>query len=183
MSFSIKYNCVCVRGFSLIESYLGFEEWYSLLGSINDSTHKLIFEVLYYTGCSESELINLKFSDFNFKSSSIKFKDRISAIPLQLSLKIKKINLKPADHIFSSRQSSRISSKRIQQIVSEISLRNIGKRITPQDIRTLHVCHALVKSQSIISISKQTGLKAQRIAQITEAYRDVLNRIAVRYEL
>ena len=184
MSFLIIYYCECVWGFSLASSYLGFEEWYSLVGSIDDEKKRLIFDIFYYAGCSESELINIKFSDINYKSSSIKFKNRVSAIPMQLSLKLKSIkHTNSSDYLFSSRQSSKMSSKRIQQIVSETSMNNFGKRITPQDIRTLHVCHALIKNQSILSISDQTGLTTQRIAQIVETYKNILKRNAMRYEL
>ena len=184
MSFLIIYYCECVWGFSLASSYLGFEEWYSLVGSIHDEKTRLIFELFYYSGCSESELINIKFSDINFKSSSIKFKDRISAIPLQLAFKLKSLKgFRASDYLFSSRQSAKISSKRIQQIVSETSEENFGKRITPQEIRTLHVCHALIKNQSILSISNQTGLTTQRIAQIVEAHKNILKKNTMRYEL
>ena len=187
MSFFIIYYCECVWGFSLASSYLSFEEWYSLIASISDEKKKLIFEILYSTGCSESELISIKFSDVNFSNCMIKIKNRLSRIPFQLISKLelmqKKENSKKSDYIFSSRQSPSISTKRLQQIVSEESKNCFERRITPQDIRTTHVCHAILKNQPILSISNQTGLSTQRIAQVVEEYKEDFKKNAFGYEL
>ena len=184
MSFFIIYFYECVWGFYLASSCLSFEGWYSLIASINDERKRLIFELLYSSGCSESEIIDLKYSDISVSSSSIKFGNRISILPISLIQRV--FSLKKdsnSKYFLSSRQSSKMSSKRLQQIVSETSEQNTGNRITPQDIRTTHVYHALLKNKSVISISEQTGLTPQRIAQIIEQNKTSLKKNSYRYEL
>ena len=168
-------------------SYVNLEDWYSFISRINEFKTRLIIETLYASGCSESELINLRVSDINFKENYLQFNNRKSNLSKNLINNINNyilsFNIKKNDFLFSSRQSSQLSAKRIQQLVVEASLNVLGRKITPQDIRKIHVIHALQKNYSILSISLQTGLSFQRIAQIVDQNKELLGKFSSRYEI
>jgi integrase len=186
MSFLIIYYCECVWGFYSVQS-ISFEGWYSFISKIIDIKERLLIEIMYYSGCSESELISIKCLDVDVSNSTLRFNKKISRIPKNLSVKIKDYisssNKNKDSYLFESRQSPTISPKRLQQIVSEISLKLLGEKLTPQDIRSIHIYHALLKNISIVSISHHTGLSYQRIAQVAECYKKNLEQNTFGYEL
>ena len=155
----------------LARAYLDFDTWFRLISIVSDMRDKLIFSILYSTGCTESELISIKISDIDFKNNTIRFYDRISKINSQLSKDINEFRLRnqiKGSFLFQNNNSSSLSEKRIQQIVISYSTSILGEKITPKLIRYTHIAHALIKSNSVFSVAKQTGLKLQRIMQISE---------------
>ncbi len=165
---------------------LSLKEWLEVSSGVLNLRDRLLFLVLYSTGCSESELISLRFSDINAKKSVIRFTNRDSVVPKKVIMLLlsfqKELNALKTDFIFSSRQSKQLTTKRVQQIIISTSKQILGKSITPQDIRYTHIYHALLKQVSIISIAKQTGLSYQRLAQIIEQIA-AQEKLDFRYEL
>lgn len=156
--------------FKLSISSLSHKDWLKLVSGVTNLRDRLIFEILYSTGCSESELISLKSKDIFLKNRIIKFGKRQAIISHKTSLLISSYlsSEKPTLYLFFSRQSSQLTPKRIQQIVREESRTILGKSLKPLDIRYSHIYHALLKNVSIVSMAKQTGLSYQRLAQIIE---------------
>jgi site-specific recombinase XerC len=169
---------------------LSLKDWLSLASGVLDLRDRLLFLVLYSTGCSESELISLRYSHLDTKKRTLSFGTeqslRYSSIPAKLVHELLQLqnetNASKESFIFSSRQSKQLTTKRVQQIIIASSQSVFKKSITPQDIRYIHIYHALLKQTSIISIAKQTGLSFQRLAQIIEMIA-IEESLDYRYEL
>ena len=161
------------------------EKWQEFISNIDDERLSLIVKILYYTGCSESDLINLKINDIILSQNIIKFGKRKSFLPGNIINDIEKYSKEISQNntfLFQGR-SGPISAKRLQQLINEISAKFFGEKISPQSIRLIHVIHALSKNVSVASISKQSGLSYQRIAQIMEKSKEDLEKKSYRYEL
>jgi integrase len=150
--------------------YLDFNTWINFFHSIDSPRIKIIFGVLYGTGCSEKELVSLKVSEIDFNNRSINFQTRKSYLSSEISnlvqSYIQENKLSSKDFLLKTRQSSKISEKRIQQLVMENSSKILKKKIIPKTIRYTHIAHALIKRIPVFSICEQTGLKSQRVIQI-----------------
>lgn len=170
-----------MRGSFLAAQSLSFEEWYGLFSNISEERERLIFHILYATGCSEKELLELKISDIH--SLHLFFSNRKCSISEVLAQELHSFSSgkSTSSFLFSSRQSSALSAKRLQQIVSSVSQQALGIRITPQDIRVTHIYHALLKNVSLVSIAEHVGLSYQRLGQIIESLESKLQKY--RYEL
>ncbi len=164
--------------------FISLDDWHLAMSSIKDLRERIIFYTIYYTGCSETEILSLRFSDVDHEKNLIRFSDRESSIPEKLSLDIKEFKgSSKSEYLLSSRQSDQMSPKRLQQIVTESSRKNFGSKISPQDIRYIHICHALLKNVPPVSIAKQVGVSYQRIAQVLEEIDDYLETRCFVYEL
>lgn len=75
-----------------------------------------------------------------------------------------KNNKTPSKYLFSTRQSSNITQKRVQQILGQYQIKGI--KITPQIIRYTHIAHAYQKGVAIQDITKQVGLRRSRTIEI-----------------
>jgi integrase len=179
MSFLIIYFGVCEGSFLAAKS-LSFDEWYKVYSQISGKREHLLFHILYATGCSEKDLLMLKISDVT--TSSITFSKRTCDISEALSQEIKLFiqNRSTNEFLFTSRQSSALSPKRLQQLITSASA-TYGIKLTPQDIRYTHIFHALLKNVPLVSIARKTGLGYQRLAQIVEQLEPQIQ--SVRYEL
>ncbi len=160
-------------------------EWYGFLNLVEGDREGIIFKLLYHLGCSESELLSIKVKDIDFHKNAVSIGSRNSRIPDKLLSDIRRFvsEHSPDDFVLRGRSQGHMSAKRLQQIVSEISEKIKGTKITPQDIRYYHVSHALFKGISPASISKQTGMSYQRVAQIMESMRESLEAACHSYEL
>ena len=149
---------------------LSFEEWWGLVSQISDLRIRLIFLILYSTGCSELELLEIKKTDFDFKRPSLKIADRNVILSSELGNLLDNYLStdisSDSEYIFSTRQSDRISQKRLQQLIVQTSNKYLKKSIKPMQIRYTHIYHSILKNIPLPAISSQTGLSYQRIAQI-----------------
>lgn len=159
--------------------YLNKKELARLYHQIDSSRDLLMLDLLYFSGCTVNELINIRIKDIDFSRNTIRFppestkgnKTRISQIPKKLIRQIKEYlgTEKPVMYLFTSRQSSKITTKRVRQLIQSYSEKaNLG-RINPQVIRYTHIAHALQKGLSLTAIQKQVGMERLRIVQIYEA--------------
>ncbi|MBU0456666.1 MAG: site-specific integrase [Nanoarchaeota archaeon] len=158
--------------------YLSNDEFNSLKNKINDNRDKLILNILYETGCTVNELVKIKTKDIDFGKKIIKFppestksnKLRTSFISKELAKEIEKFTEKnSSQHIFTTRQGSGITTKRIRQLIQNYSQKAGFGKINPQVIRYTHIAHALEKGIPLTAIQKQVGMERLRIVQIYEA--------------
>jgi integrase len=127
----------------------------SIVETLQDSREKLIFQILKETSCKVSELASIKTKDIS--KNSIKIKNRTVPISQNLykTIQNQKIN---EEFLFTTRQSSKISTKRIRQIVQSTSKEILGFSISPEQIRKLSIKQKL-KTRSLQKVKSQVGLK------------------------
>lgn len=155
-----------------------------MLAQLPRGRESIIFGILYHCACSEGELIHLKRKDIDFQKRIIHFSDRKSAVPGKLLKELEEFSKDISDDDFLVRgRNGPMSAKRLQQIVTETSQLLLGKKITPQEIRSIHIAHALMKDISPASISRQAGLSYQRIAQIMSEMDHHMEETCYPYEL
>ncbi len=157
--------------------YLDYEEYQSFISSIERERDKLVAQFLYESGCTVSELAELKTSAIR-SDGTITFSDRAATISPQLAHTV----LKQANAFaFSSRQDESITPKRLQQILKPHLARIRRGKVTPLVLRYTHIVHAYQQGLPLTTICKQTGLTPVRLAQIlsnlpTQQVRYVLGR-------
>lgn len=163
---------------------LSTSEFVRLKAQFTSVRDLLILEILYETGCTVNELVKIKFKDIvpckndkklpchiNFPATNTKTnRARISFISKALCLKLKgyisENNI--SRHLFTSRQSSQITTKRIRQIIQSKSKKAQLGKINPRIIRYTHIAHALEKGILLGAIQNQVGMERLRIVQIYE---------------
>lgn len=154
--------------------YLALEDIIYLVSTIKNPRDRLILLLLYETGCSITELINIKIQDIKPRKKELIIKKSIrtnekretfiSKNLLSLIKKYLKENKNQSKYLFSTRQSSNITQKRVQQILGQYQIKGI--KITPQIIRYTHIAHAYQKGIAIQEITKQVGLRRSRTIEI-----------------
>lgn len=162
MLFSIKKRN-WFRG-TVQAPYLQQAEIEELLRSIPNTRDRLLAQFLYESGCSVSDVIALK-SNAIHGDGTVHFSKRSAQISQQLA---QELLSNAGTYIFSTRQTPTITAKRVQQILKPLLARYQKRKHTPHVLRYSHVVHAYLHGVSLHAISKQTGLSAQRLAQILE---------------
>jgi integrase/recombinase XerD len=166
-----------------LPSVLTFEEIICLLNSIDAKNetnirNKAMIELLYATGLRISELVNLKFSDINFKDCFLRIigkgdKERI--IPfcekakkfLNIYISKRKNNYNENDNIFISRFGKKLSRVEFWRQFKNIA-KNAGivKNITPHTIRHSFATHLLSGGADIRFIQEMLGHSSITTTQI-----------------
>ena len=144
---------------------------------ISEERSRLILQVLYETGCTVNELVHIKVSDVDFEQNSIKFpsentkthKSRVSCVSKELIETIDHYIKHGLLYLFSTRQSGKITTKRVRQLILSFSKKANLPKVTPQIIRYTHIAHALRKGIPLVAIQKQIGMERLRMVQIYEA--------------
>ena len=128
---------------------------------------RLLIQTQYETGCTVSELVNIKREDIN--KHSIHVAERECRVSKQL---IEELSLYVQRHqspyVFASRQNQNLTTKRVQQIIKAL-VNKVDKEIqktTPHLLRYTHIIHAAKQHIPLPAIMRQTGLAEQRISQI-----------------
>jgi len=73
-------------------------------------------------------------------------------------------------YLIATRQSSRISQKRIRQIIQKHTKKVFSKKINPQSFRYYHIAHAYSNGVLLETIAKQLGITTFRIFSILEEF-------------
>ena len=143
------------------------------LNAVN-SRDSLLFGILYETGCLVSEIVDLRKKDILVEQRAIMFGDRLSRISAPLLESIQKFafSKKSEDHIFSTRQSPKMTKKRVRQIVQRSSKEILGSPVNPHSIRYSHIAHAMSRGVSMDRIRHQVGLQRLRAKQLSELLKD-----------
>jgi integrase/recombinase XerD len=134
----------------------------------------MIISLLYETGCTVNELINIKIKNILFEKNELIFpkedtktkKERKSYISKKLIKELRKFVVGKNDFLFASRESHKITTKRIRQIIQAISKKANLSLINPQVLRYTHVAHALEKDIPLKAIQSQIGIEELRMVQI-----------------
>ncbi len=139
-----------------------------LIDSVTDARDRLMIRIIYETGCTVTELVNIKVSDI--LGHAIRIEERFSQISGKLSRDIADYvlgnRLGKESFLIKTRQNFSMSEKRVSQIIEEYGHKILNARIRPHDLRNLHIVHAYTNGVFIESISKQLGLTAFRVFQI-----------------
>lgn len=160
-------------------TYLEVGEVIRLVRGMSSLRDKLIILLLYETGCSVTELINIKLKDIRNRSceivieSSVRSNEpRIAQVSKELLDTVKEYLLEKkkersvaSNYLLSTRQSRSMTQKRIQQILSEYKSKS-GEKITPQILRYTHIAHAYSEGVGVGEITRQVGLKRSRAIEI-----------------
>ena len=121
---------------------------------IKNKQHLLMVELILETGCTLAELVGIKKTDI--KGQII----QITGRKTNISEKISKILLGiKTEYVFSSRQSQKISDKRVFQIIKGYAKKVGLKEANPQILRNTHVMNALEVGVSKTEIENKTGVK------------------------
>lgn len=156
--------------------YLSFSEWSRLDSLKKNSRDDLILCILYNSGCTVNELVNIKIKDIDFKkgmlsiskdSSRNKHSRRVFISPKVID-KIKKYidESTSSAYLFSTRQSPQITTKRVRQIVQNLCKKIKVTDVTPQIMRYTHIAHAFMKNIPVDAIQAQVGLRRSRAIEI-----------------
>ncbi len=157
--------------------YLTLEQVRTLIANISNMRDKLMFRVLYETGCTINELVEIKASDIGGNTIKIKDHDNVrftnisGKLAKDLSLFIKGNKLAKEDYILSTRQSQKMSEKRVRQLIQSYTEKAHYGKINPQMFRYYHVAHAYNNGIMLENISKQLGVTSFRIFQIISELR------------
>jgi site-specific recombinase XerD len=152
--------------------YLSEEQIKNIKDQIKDEQHRLLLEILYETGCTLNELINIKVKDLSLHSTipsiiirvenSKQNKTRTSKISQNLSLRLKlfvmNIGIPQDNFLFSTRQSPQMSDKRVFQLIREYAIQAGISGVSPQIIRNSHIAHSLKSGKPQSEIEAQTGV-------------------------
>lgn len=156
--------------------YLGIDEWNRLDKVPKNDRDSLILKMLYETGCTVNELVNIKNDDIDGNVIKIKPKNARNHEARTVYISDKLLRLVRAycrtnqgsKYLFSTRQSSSMTTKRIRQLMQKYCrMCGIGK-VNPQILRYTHIVHAYQKNIPLDAIQKQVGLKRSRAIEIFE---------------
>ncbi len=135
---------------------------------------RLILRILYETGCTVKELVGLRYSDVDFAGRAIHISRKSARsgprnvyVSAQLLDAIREYKHKnPSPYLLSTRQSNRMTRKRVRQIVQGL-LGSAGfAGHGPQTIRYTHIVHAYSKGIPLPAIQRQVGLGRSRAIEI-----------------
>ena len=156
--------------------YLSLREVKFLIKAIENIRDKLSLRILYETGCTLRELVNIKVKDISGnkikivdpETKEVRYPQISSKLNKDIKLYIKGNALK--GHLIATRQSSKISEKRIRQIIQQHTKNIFSKQINPQSFRYFHIAHAYSNGVLLETIAKQLGITTFRIFSILEEF-------------
>lgn len=154
--------------------YFELKDIRQFLASISKARDRLMLRLLYETGCSLVELVEIKIKDIlgqkiiikNLEKSNYRYSKISSKLAKDLMLYIKGNNLDKKSYLFSTRQGQSISKKRIRQLIHYYSQKYLNTKINPQSFRYMHIAHAYSNGVLLDTIAKQIGITTFRIFQI-----------------
>jgi len=157
--------------------YLEKGQWNSLKEVIDNTRDRLLIKLLYSSGCRVNEFSLMKIKDVEFEEGYIHIpaentktkESRTVRIGKELLNEMKgwlKDNKKAGDdYLFDSRQSERMTPRRIQQIVKKYAA--IAKiECHPHTLRHTHIVHALQEGVPINAVQAQVGHKRLTTTEI-----------------
>lgn len=138
--------------------FLDSEQITYFLKGIDNKLHKAIALTLIETGCRLNELTNLRKKDLFDNNLSVN--KRVNQISVTLKhLLLYAISKSNSEYIFSTRQSNRITDKRIFQIIKYYAKRDNLPRVNPQILRNSFILNHIRKGTPTEKISEITSVK------------------------
>ena len=140
----------------------------NLKTEITNIRDRLLYIILCETGCALSEISNIKIKHISISKKKIiipkentknnqKRKIKLSNYAIS-EFKLFSSKNQTKEYLFSSRQSNKLTSRRIEQIIRQITKR-LRKQKTPRDIRNEFLLKQTNISNDKKKIQKSTGLK------------------------
>lgn len=145
--------------------YLDKQQLAQLQALTSELRDWLLITTQYETGCTVSELVNIKKEDI--QKDAIRIDERLCKVSQNLLNKLLAyINTHNSPYVFPSRQQESLSTKRVQQIIKKhLKVLDVQKP-TPHVLRYTHIAHAVQQSIPLHAIKAQTGLGELRLSQI-----------------
>lgn len=149
-----------------------------LVQNANNDRDKLIIKTLYLLGLRVSELIDIKWNDFNFINGKIDLKvigkgnrTRHILVPNDLfrSLLEQKTN---DNYVFISYQNDKLSRQSINKMLGKLSDKLGIKKINPHAFRHSHATHSLANGCDISLLMQSLGHSSLKITQQYLSERD-----------
>ncbi len=148
--------------------------------SIYTNRDLLIIELLYDTGCRANELVNIKLKDIIKTEKSIRIlgkgkKERIvfygeyteETMALYLNDRDVILNGKPSEYLLVSRESDKLTTRRVAQILDQIiELVSLKNKITPHTLRHSFATHLLNNGADLRSVQELLGHSSLSTTQI-----------------
>ncbi len=163
-----------------METILNFPNLETYQKTIYTNRDLLLLEMLYDTGCRVSELASIKLKDIDKEERKIKIlgkggKERIVFYGEYTKDTLKEylenrdiiLNGKTSEYLFVSKNSSKITSRRIAQILEDIiELVAIKNNVTPHTIRHTFATHLLNNGADLRSVQELLGHSSLSTTQI-----------------
>ncbi len=145
-----------------LTDYLETAELEALLQIIDRTRDRLLVRFLFESGCSISEAAAIH-TEALASDGTLALQGRTVIISADLARALKE---NAGTCLFSTRQTTTITPKRIQQILKPYLSQIHNGKTTPHVLRYTHIIHAYKQGVPIRAISNQTGLTSVRVAQI-----------------
>ena len=159
-----------------METILNFPNLETYQKTIYTNRDLLLLEMLYDTGCRVSELASIKLKDIDKEERKIKIlgkggKERIVFYGEYTKDYLENrdiiLNGKTSEYLFVSKNSSKITSRRIAQILEDIiELVAIKNNVTPHTIRHTFATHLLNNGADLRSVQELLGHSSLSTTQI-----------------
>jgi integrase/recombinase XerD len=158
----------------LLPRVLSEKEIGAMIGCISNIKHKLMLVILYSSGVRLSELLNLKWKDFDterlqlFVDGGKGGKDRYTLLS-EKAIELTRVYLDlyaPGKLLFEGPSGARYSARSVTSVVARAaSVAGIGKRVSPHTLRHTFATHLLEAGVDLRYIQQLLGHESSRTTE------------------